>query len=78
MKKIHAHEILRMMEGNYYTEETLKGAILQQFGTEARFFTCSIENLNADEIIAFLKHKGKFKPSDNGFTMDIDKVCDTY
>lgn len=67
-----------MMEGNSYTVETLREAIITKFGEEARFHTCSAENLNASQIIEFLTAKGKFKPTDNGFTMDRTKVCDTY
>ncbi len=75
---IHAHEILRMMEGNTYTKENLKLAIIEKFGSEARFNTCSAEGMNANEVIEFLEQKGKFKPSENGFTMDISKVCSDY
>ena len=75
---IHAHEILRMMEGNSYTTESLLNAIIEKFGNNARFHTCSVEKLDANGIIKFLIDKGKFKPTSNGFTMDITKVCDTY
>ncbi len=75
---IHAHEILRMMEGNSYTTESLQNAIIEKFGREARFHTCSAEGLDAEGIIKFLVAKGKFKPTEEGFTMDITKVCNTY
>ncbi len=81
MIEIHAHEILRMMEGNNYpTKEALCSAIVDKFGYDARFHTCSATGLDADAIIDFLEAKGKFKPSDSsmGFTMDITKVCDSY
>ena len=38
-------------------------------------YTCSAENMDADELIVFLKQKGKFMPVENGFTVDITKVC---
>ncbi|MFI3323583.1 MAG: YecH family metal-binding protein [Rikenellaceae bacterium] len=75
---IHAHEILRMMEGNSYTQESLKQAIIDKFGVDARFNTCSAEGMDADAIIEFLAAKGKFKPTNSGFTMDLDKVCKDY
>ncbi len=75
---IHAHEILRMMEGNIYTTESLQNAIIKKFGEEARFHTCSAEGLDAEGIIKFLVAKGKFKTAEEGFTMDLTKVCDTY
>ena len=75
MEQLHAHEVLHMMEGNNYTEETLKEAIIMKFGKDQRFYTCSAENMNIDELIEFLKQKGKFMPSNEGFTVDITKVC---
>lgn len=76
MEQLHAHEVLHMMEGNSYSEATLKEAIIEQFGESQRFYTCSAENMNADELIVFLKQKGKFMSSHVGFTVDISKVCD--
>lgn len=78
MQDVHAHEILRMMEGNSYTRESLKSAITEQFGEDALFKTCSACGLNSNEIISFLEMKGKFKPTEDGFTMDITKVCNDY
>ena len=66
MEQLHAHEVLHMMEGNSYSEASLKEAIVN---------TCSAENIDADELIVFLKQKGKFMPVENGFTVDITKVC---
>lgn len=67
-----------MMEGNTYTTASLKDAIIAKFGLEARFNTCSAEGMDADAIIDFLAGKGKFKPAESGFTMDINKVCKEY
>lgn len=75
MEQIHAHEVLRMMEGNSYTELSLKEAIINRFGKGQRFYTCSAENMDVDNLIIFLKKKGKFMPADEGFTVDMTKVC---
>ena len=32
MEQLHAHEVLHMMEGNSYTELSLREAIIQKFG----------------------------------------------
>ena len=76
MEQIHAHEVLHMMEGNNYTEASLIEAIKERFGENQTFYACSAENMSIDELIIFLKNKGKFMPSDSGFTVDISKVCD--
>lgn len=76
MEQLHAHEVLHMMEGNSYSETTLKKAIIKKFGKDQLFYTCSAEGMNVDELIVFFKKKGKFMPANDGFTVDITKVCD--
>lgn len=78
MEQIHGHEVLHMMEGNSYSESSLRDAIVQKFGKDQRFYTCSAEEMDADELIAFLKEKGKFMPINDGFTVDISKVCNHW
>lgn len=75
MEQLHAHEVLHMMEGNSYTEASLRAAIVEKFGEHQRFYTCSAEDMDVDTLIEFLKEKGKFMPADDGFTVDITKVC---
>lgn len=64
-----------MMKGNSYSELSLKKAISEKFGEDQRFYTCSAENMDIDELIDFLKMKGKFMSTDEGFTVDTTKVC---
>ena len=72
----HGHEVLAMMQGHSYTEQSLLEAIIDRFGPEERFYTCSAEDLTAQGLIDFLKAHGKFMPMDAGFTVDTSKVCD--
>ncbi len=74
----HGHEVLHMMEGNSYTtKQILVDAIVERFGAEERFYTCSAEGMTAAELVDFLEARGKFKPASAGsdFTVDITKVC---
>lgn len=71
----HGHEVLAMMQGNSYTKESLLKAIIDRFGSDERFYTCHAENLTAQELIDFFISHGKFMPSDGGFTMNPDRVC---
>ena len=77
-ESIHGHEVLRMImdSGVSYTKESLEKAIMDKFGAEARFHTCSAERMTAKDLVEFLESRGKFKPSDGGFTADPDKICD--
>ncbi len=74
----HGHEVLHMMEGNSYaTRQRLVEAIIQRFGAEERFYTCSAEDMTAAELVDFLAARGKFMPAAGAadFTVDITKVC---
>ena len=75
--QIHGHEVMQMMvESNAtYSVESLKTAILNKFGAEARFYTCSADNLTADELIALLEQRGKFIAQKDGFSISPDKIC---
>ncbi|CAA0209652.1 Uncharacterised protein [Klebsiella oxytoca] len=77
MQSIHGHEVLQMMidSGETYTVATLEAAIVVHFGKEARFHTCSAENLSAEELVAFLQKKGKFIAAEEGFNTHESKIC---
>ena len=74
---IHGHEVLHMMEGNNYSNrESLVEAIINKFGPDERFYTCSAEGMTAEELVHFLEARGKFMPSNNDdFTVDTSKIC---
>lgn len=74
----HGHEVLHMMEGNSYaTKQQLVDAIIERFGVEEQFCTCSVQGLTAAELVDFFEARGKFMPATGGddFTVDITKVC---
>ena len=77
MQQIHGHEVIEMMlqSGKSYTRPTLLNDILSTFGPDARFFTCSAENLTPEGLIDFLQAKGKFVPSEEGFQTSADLMC---
>ena len=78
MDSIHGHEVLNMMieSGEQYTHASLEAAIKARFGEQARFHTCSAEGMTAGELVAFLAAKGKFIPSEEGFSTDQSKITD--
>lgn len=73
----HGHQVLEMMFSNSYaSKEELVKAIIEKFGMDERFYTCSTENMTAAELVDFLEAKGKFMPAqDAGFTADKSKMC---
>ena len=77
MDSIHGHEVLNMMlaSGERYSIESLEAAIHARFGEQARFHTCSAENMSAAELVAFLQKKGKFIAQESGFNTAENKIC---
>ena len=75
--QIHGHAVMEMMisSGKNYTKESLKKAIIEKFGEEARFHTCSAENMDAEQIIGFLQQKGKFQGNEGVFTTKKENIC---
>jgi probable metal-binding protein len=78
MEQIHGHEVMQMMlqSGKPYTRTSLLKDIVAKFGPDARFHTCSAENLTAEGLIDFLQSKGKFVPCQEGFQTSSDLMCD--
>jgi probable metal-binding protein len=77
MPAIHGHEVMNMMieSQKTYTKEALISDITEKFGTEARFYACSADDMTAAELVQFLENKGKFMPTSEGFKTDSSKVC---
>ena len=77
MKRVHGHEVMHMMasSGFAYSRESLRAAIHENFGENTRFFTCSADNMSADELISFLESKGKFHPAGAGFGLSTEQIC---
>lgn len=74
---IHGHEVMQFMidQGGNFTRTSLLDAIARRFGAEARFHTCSAEDMNAVELIDFLASRGKFVDNGQGFNTQADKLC---
>jgi len=74
---IHGHEVLHFMLENEsgFTRQSLKAAIEQRFGADARFHTCSAEGMDAEQLIDFLAAKGKFVDNAAGFNTEPEKIC---
>ncbi len=77
MTQIHGHEVLQMMmtSGKAYTKPGLTQDIISKFGPEARFFTCSAENMTAAELVEFLDRKGKLVSEAGGLQTKPELLC---
>lgn len=68
---------MKMMidDGRVYTRAVLRAAIVERFGEEARFHTCSARDMTAEELVTFLEERGKFIPDGEGFRTEADRMC---
>ena len=77
MTEVHAHEVMHMMleheEG--FSRESLAIAIVERFGDDAKFHSCSASGMDVPAVIAFLESRGKFVARDGGFNTAMDKIC---
>lgn len=71
----HAHALLDLMEGRYFNDETLLAEIIERFGADATFHTCSVEGQSPEQIIAFLKGRNKFLDTPQGYTVNTVNRC---
>jgi probable metal-binding protein len=76
-QQIHGHEVIEMMmaANQVYSRQSLEDAIIGKFGPEARFHTCSAENMDAAGLIEFFAQRGKFTAGASGFSLNPAKVC---
>ena len=77
MSSIHGHEVLQMMiaSGESYSVASLEAAIKRQFGEDARFHTCSAQDLDAAQLVTFLQQKSNFIAVEEGFNTSESKIC---
>ncbi|MGL4794740.1 MAG: YecH family metal-binding protein [Aeromonas jandaei] len=76
-QSVHGHEVMEMMleQDGQFTRASLKQAMAQRFGADARFHTCSASEMDAETLIDFLAARGKFIEAGEGFQTRADKIC---
>lgn len=74
---IHGHEVLAAItaSGQLFTRDSLTAFIVERFGADARFHTCSASEMTAGDLVEFLSRRGKFTGDETGFTTDPTRVC---
>ena len=77
MKHVHGHEVMEMMmaQDRAWTRDELVTAIVDKFGAEARFHTCSAEGMEPAALLDFFTARGKFVESPSGLRTARDRMC---
>ncbi len=77
MSSIHGHAVLELMlehpEG--LTRSELEQAVSLRFGADARFHTCSREDMTTAELVDFLDERGKFETAAGRLATRRDRIC---
>ena len=77
LMEIHAHEVMNLMLelDTDFSRESLTQAIIERFGVDAKFHSCSQAGMGVNAVIDFLESRGKFVPRADGFNTAQDKIC---
>ena len=75
--EIHAHEVMHMMLelDRDFSRESLSQAIVERFGVDAKFHSCSQVGMDVHAVVDFLESRGKFVARADGFNTAQDKIC---
>jgi probable metal-binding protein len=66
---------MMLNSGKPYTRSNLVQEIVERFGCDARFHTCSAEDLTAEALVDFLDARGKFLHKEGSFQTQADLMC---
>ncbi len=77
LMETHAHEVMRLMLelDTDFSRESLADAIIERFGADAKFHSCSQAGMGVRAVIDFLESRGKFVARAEGFNTAQDKIC---
>ncbi len=69
---VHGHEVKEMVieSGDTHTRDSLIATIVDKFGEETRFYSCSADNMTADELVSFFERMGKLNTQNYTFLTD--------
>ncbi|MDH0449194.1 MULTISPECIES: YecH family metal-binding protein [Shewanella] len=74
---VHGHDVMALMvaQENPLLKPEFIALMAQTFGDNARYHTCSADNLKAEELISLLIRKGKMLESAQGLTLVAGRQC---
>ena len=78
VKHFHAHDVLRMIseQNRALALFEIKALILEKFGSNAQFGSCSMGGMDADQIIEFLFERQKLFEAEPGkYALNMHNSC---
>ncbi|WP_417349721.1 YecH family metal-binding protein [Ferrimonas sp.] len=76
-ESIHAHELLNLIgqQSEPLTLDQIKVLAADQFGAEARFFTCRLDDQSIEQIVTFFVKMQKVAPQGEGYVLNLGNMC---
>jgi probable metal-binding protein len=74
----HAHDVMHLLAGQSraLTASEIKSLILEKFGLDADFGSCSMDGMDADQVIQFLLDRQKLSEVEPGkFVLEGNHSC---
>lgn len=77
-QSIHGHEVMRLIHEAKpaLSRFALKAVVEKRFGRGATFHVCEGGGMTLDELLLFLKQRGKVLEVNGVLRVDIGQVCD--
>ncbi len=72
---VHAHSLLNHLKSHPSTIEQLTQWVVEQYGQDVRFRTCSREGFSLPEMIDFFKARQKIIEVDGKWQTNPERVC---
>lgn len=72
---VHGHEVIHMVIEKPCTKDELKQRIINTYGEQVQFHTCSAQHMTPDQIIEFLEKRGKFIHKNGQLQSNPDRIC---
>ncbi|EGQ8285755.1 DUF2492 family protein [Vibrio parahaemolyticus] len=71
MSDIHAHNLLNLLRETPMSRDELA----QHFGSDVRFHTCKLNDLDLDALLTFLLQRDKVRELEGKFAVNMARIC---
>ncbi|TCI04045.1 DUF2492 family protein [Corallincola luteus] len=77
MTSIHGHKVLELILSSAPNQSLteLRQLVINNFGTDAIYHTCSESDMDLDSLLAFFVARGKVAGDDGALNVDETKIC---
>jgi probable metal-binding protein len=76
-QSVHGHEVLEaiLAHSGPIPRAHLAAAMADAHGADARYHTCSAQDMTLDELLAFLLERGKISSEADGIVAHREEMC---